>query len=86
VEGLEWVDLRLVGVTVSHFPQSRTLAADEGDEDPTPSSRGIGCSSAGYDPAYLLPFCCQVHTCLGSRSHCAKKSDPSNVSYLFVIR
>ena len=60
MEGLDWVDMQLVGYTVSSFPQHRTLAADEADEAPLVSGTRTSVSSAGYDPAYLLPFCCQV--------------------------
>jgi hypothetical protein len=60
VEGLEWLDTRLVAITVTHFPDSRTLAADEADEEPTAAGWGTAVDTSGYDPAYLLPFCCQV--------------------------
>ena len=60
MEGWDWVDMQLVGYTVSDFPQSRTLAANEADEAPLVFGIRTSVSSAGYDPAFLLPFCCQV--------------------------
>lgn len=59
VKGLDFIDSRMVAVTVTHYPESRTLAANEAD-DPTPSGQGTAIGNLGYDPAYLLPFCCQV--------------------------
>ena len=53
------VDFSLVAITVTNFPENRTIDADEEDE------AGLGAlqDSAvvqGYDPAYILPFCIEV--------------------------
>ena len=62
--GLDCIDARRIAVTVTHFPESRTLAADEADEEsyhscgPLPPTDRTG--TLGYDPAFLLPFCVMV--------------------------
>ena len=64
MEGLDCIDARRIAVTVTHFPESRTLAADEADEEsvhscgPLPPTDRTG--ALGYDPAFLLPFCVKV--------------------------
>ena len=52
----EAVSFDLVAVTVTHFPEARTLQADEEDDDSAQQST----AAMAYDPAYLLPFCIQV--------------------------
>lgn len=49
------IDPRRVALTVTHFPEWRTLEADEADPDDSAIHSGGGQEHA-YDPAYLLPF------------------------------
>ena len=57
---LQKVDLALVALTVTHFPGSRTLEADEEEETEADSQDLDIASTIGYDPAFLLRFCKEV--------------------------
>ena len=56
---LEWVNVARVAVTVTHFPEERTLAGNEEEQEESLSRSRP--EAAGYDPALLLPFCVQAN-------------------------
>ncbi|CAL8471989.1 g11531 [Coccomyxa elongata] len=55
------VDARRCALSVIHFPdQTRLLPANDKAEDSAVLSRcAPACSAAGYDPAFIIPFCVQ---------------------------
>lgn len=57
-------DARRIALTVVHFPDRRTLQGAANEEEPEQAAepeQALGCA-AGYDPAFLLPFCVQVRS------------------------
>lgn len=51
------IDFVRVALTVVHFPETRTLAADEADPEGLPAT---ATSDYAYDPSFLLPFSVKV--------------------------
>lgn len=72
LEGAAAPDVRRAALAAVHFPEQRTLAADEpspADELPASCDAGdvpvavgvrLEYSEAGYDPAFMLPFSVQA--------------------------
>ena len=56
------IDARRCALTVIHFPEHSTMVPADNDLEHTPSlsSDAPACSTAAYDPAFLVPFCLQV--------------------------
>ena len=56
-------DARRIALTAVHFPARCALSGDEHEEPDQASGLGRDAAAlcpAGYDPAFLLPFCIQV--------------------------